>query len=61
MIERRTRKDRRSWERNQILIYPFIDCNGIFVEADRRVIPDRRLNNIESRWLPITLRKKAGE
>lgn len=61
MLERRTRKDRRSWERNPFLFYPFIGCNGVFVEADRRVIPDRRLNNIEAHWAPISLRKKAGQ
>lgn len=47
--DRRSGRDRRSWE-NQNVTYPFMDSNGVWVTADRRVRPDRRLSNIEARW-----------
>lgn len=47
--DRRCGKDRRSWD-NKNVTYPFVDSNGVWVTEDRRVRPDRRLNNIEAHW-----------
>ena len=29
---------------------PFVDNNGVTVITDRRITPDRRINNIEVEW-----------
>jgi len=47
--ERRTGGDRRSWQKTPAM--PFLDCHSVLVKADRRKQPDRRLNNIQVRWL----------
>lgn len=57
MAERRTGNDRRSWKKTQNVVYPFFDSDGTVVERDRRVTPDRRLNNIEVQWLPMPARQ----
>lgn len=48
-IERRGKNDRRSWETRNVT-YPLVDSDQVPVAEDRRVNPDRRVNNLEVCW-----------
>lgn len=39
----------------EITKFPLSDSEGVLVLADRRLQPDRRLGNIETEWIDISL------
>lgn len=55
LVERRESSDRRAFKANQA--FPLVDNNGKLVKKDRRVMPDRRLSNIQVKEHHIELSK----
>lgn len=57
LVERRESSDRRDFKASQT--FPLVDSSGKLVKKDRRIMPDRRISNIQVKEHHIDLSKAS--